>query len=84
MCFQDSQVDDEEDENTVDDEEDDRTVDEAVYFSSLPLPDDPGLPPLGIRRVEDLPTSGPSRIQKRLHQTWNTDQVPTEVASWIR
>ena len=59
-------------------------VDEAVYFSSLSLPEEADdLPLLGISQVEDLPTSGPSRIPKRIHQTWKTDEIPHSLTAWI-
>ena len=59
-------------------------VDEAAYFSSLPMPEDLSLLPLGVGHVEDLPTSGTSRIPKRIHQTWKTDQIPYSLTAWIK
>ena len=60
------------------------TVDEAAYFSSLSLPEDRGLRPLGISAMQDLPTSGTARIPKRIHQTWKTDQIPHSLTAWIK
>ncbi|XP_076465757.1 uncharacterized protein LOC143297344 isoform X2 [Babylonia areolata] len=60
------------------------TVDQGVYFASLPLPEDPGLAPLGVMAVEELPNSGSSRLPRRIHQTWKTEQIPHSMIAWIK
>lgn len=41
-------------------------------------------PDFGITEVEELPADGPLKIEKIIHQTWRTTDIPHHYLQWIK
>jgi len=56
----------------------------SANFASLniDIPDD--FDPVRITKREDLSVGGPSKIPKIIHQTWKSQDIPTQFSYWIK
>ena len=41
-------------------------------------------PDLGLTHTEDFPTNGPARMEKIIHQTWKTTDIPHHYIEWVK
>lgn len=53
-------------------------------FQDLDIPVEPGFVPLGITEGEPLPSTGPYRVPKIIHQTWKSTEIPSKFINWIK
>ncbi|XP_052246388.1 uncharacterized protein LOC127855074 isoform X1 [Dreissena polymorpha] len=41
-------------------------------------------PDPGIYEAEDFPSDGPSKVEKIIHQTWKTTEIPARYVDWMK